>query len=129
MSNDYCTEHGLAFDWDEHPEGCPECYLSDEHWHDTTTVELLTYERAGSKGFMGDRSLWGVAQWIDSPATAIPHWHVWRYHTDMLVAMQDAMQGAKNGFRWAVICPAPSKGWKSEQHLNDAIGEHYLTGE
>lgn len=99
MSNDYCVECGEAFDWDVSPDGCPCCEIV----HESPLVQLLTYSEAGSKGFMGYRSLWAVAQWLEAPATAIPHWHVWSYYHDMSIAMGEAMAQAKRGGQWAVI--------------------------
>lgn len=139
MSMIYCHKHNRHIDTDYY-EDCPEC-LSEaqeaaEAW--TPTVELVTHDQA--PGLRDARDRWGIAQWLEAPATAIPHWHVWRYSSDMLVAMQDAMQEAQRGGRWALVCPAPDARWKGEQVLNEALlepehddvanyDEHYLTGE
>lgn len=139
MSMIYCHKHDRHVDTDWH-EDCPECLQeaaeAAEEW--SPTVELITYDEAPSSR-VDWRCDWGVAQWLEGPATAIPHWHVWTYYTDMLMAMREAMAGAQKGGRWAVVCPKPSAGWKSEQHLNDALleeehdpeasYEHHLTGE
>lgn len=130
MSMIYCHEHDRHIDTDWHPEGCPECLEVTE---ELTTVELVTHDQA--PGIRDARDRWGIAQWLEAPATAIPHWHVWRYSSDMLEAMQDAMTCARKGGRWALVCPAPSAAWDSEQVLEDALEddltvyEHYLTGE
>src|SRR5210317_966610 len=100
MSYDYCTECGTAYDWDVSPEGCPTCPA----WK--PTVEMITYDHQTSGQAPWMQSHFGVAQWIPAgDATAFSHWHVWAYKSDMLEAMQETLDCAEQGGRWAVVTP------------------------
>lgn len=68
------------------------------------TVELIMYSDVPSSRIQW-RDMFGVCQYMEGPATALPHWHVWSYYTDMLTAMQEAMAMAKKGGRFAVAFP------------------------
>ena len=126
MSMEYCHKHDRHYDTDYEVE-CAECIqelddaldiinnrvemvcdkiadvLAEVETSETaTTVELITHNMVGTNwAIMRDR--WCVAQWVEAPATAIPHWHIWATHGDYMVAMEEAMNEAKRGGRWAVV--------------------------
>ena len=107
MSMIYCHKHDAHVDTDWHEE-CPECLRELDEALDvveSTMVELITHDMVGTKwSIMRDR--WCIAQWLEAPATAIPHWHIWHCHADYMVAMSGAMENAKRGGRWAVVVAA-----------------------
>lgn len=88
-------------------------------YHESPLVDLITYNDLTSGRTPWRENCWGVAEWVEAgQATAFSHWQVWRYHGDMLEAMQDAMHEAHGGGRWAVVCPDPDENWQSEKTLN-----------
>ena len=122
MSMDYCHKHDRHFDTDYEVE-CAECEQEFENALDEIEsrvdmvcdkiaeeiaapikkVELITHNMVGTNwAIMRDR--WCVAQWLEAPATAIPHWHIWSTHADFMVAMEEGLESqSRSTGRWAVV--------------------------
>ena len=101
MSMEYCHAHDRHYDTDWDLE-CPECLSEAIKWEDVDTVELITHNMVGTRWAIF-RDQWCIAQWLEAPATAIPHWHIWSCHADYMKALEGAMSNAKRGGRWAVV--------------------------